>query len=622
MDSLLLRYYNQELHHLREIGAEFSKAYPKIAARLGMDGGTECADPYVERLLEGFAFLAARVHLKLDAEFPRFTQHLLDIVYPHYLCPMPSMAIVQMQPDLMEGSLVNGFKVPRHTILRSRLGKGDQTPCEYRTAHEVTLWPIELIEAQYHSHLSEMPNFSGMPSAKSGIRLRLRTTAGVTCDQLALDKLPLHFPGNDNVALQLYEHINAYGVGIAVVPVESPASWYELSGRSAIEAMGFKEDEALLPNSRRSFSGYRLLQEYFAFPNRFFFVELNDLAKGLKRCKASEVDIVILLKRGDPYLEKTVNKSNFSMFCTPAVNLFNKKADRIHLSDQSHQYHIVADRSRPMDFEVYSIEGVEGYGRSSAEVTEFQPFYAASDWSSSEGVYYSVQRQPRMLSARQTRQGTRSSYLGSETYVSLVDATSAPFSTDLKQLSVNTLCTNRDLPLQMPVGHSQSDFSMEISAPISGVSCIAGPTKPRPSFVHGETAWRLVSHLSLNYLSLVDNDEQRGASALRELLMLYADQSDAATKKQVDGIRSIQASTILRRLPVSGPETVGRGLEIRLTLDDSAFEGSGVFVLGAVLDRFFAKYVSINSFTETVIATVERGEVVRWPARIGRRQVI
>ncbi len=622
MDPRLLRYYNRELQHVREVGAEFAREYPKIAGRLGMEG-LECADPYVERLLEGFGYLAARVQLKVDAEFPRFTQNLLEMVYPHYLAPTPSMAIVQFEPDLSEGSLANGFKIPRNSVLRSRLGKGDQTACEYRTAHDLQLWPLELLEAEYFSYAGKLglPDVKG---ARAGIRLRLRCTAGLSFDQLSLQDLPVYLRGSDELPMQIYERMLANAVGLVVMPVDQKKRDYQVLDTTHIQRYGFDDEQALLPYSARSFSGYRLLQEYFSFPSRYMFVELKDIGAAMQRCNDTEIDIVVLLNRSDSQLEKVITKDNFSLFCASAINLFPKRADRIHISDRDYEFHIVPDRSRPMDFEVYQVTSVEGYGTSADQTQEFLPFYAAKDVDEDgvQSAYYAVQRTPRLLSSRQRRHGARSSYLGSEAYLSIVDASEAPYRSDLRQLAVSTLCTNRDLPLHMSIGQGNSDFSMEMGAPVQSVRCVVGPTVPRPSFVEGETAWRLISHLSLNYLSLVDNDAKQGAATLRELLMLYGDASDAAIKKQIEGVKSITTQGITRRIPVVGPITFGRGLEVSVTLNESDFEGSGVFLLGAVLEQFFSKYVSINSFTETVIRTRERGEIMRWPARIGRRQTL
>jgi type VI secretion system protein ImpG len=308
------------------------------------------------------------------------------------------------------------------------------------------------------------------------------------------------------------------------------------------------------------------------------------------------------------------------------VNLFPRRADRIHLNEATTEYHVVPDRTRPMDFEIYSIKDVMGYGASTEIKQQFRPFFAWNDQSTTEEVpaYYTVSRQPRLLSARQRSQGARSSYVGAEVFLSLVDPDEGPYRSSLRQLGVETLCTNRDLPLHLTIGQSRTDFTLESGAPVEAIRCVAGPTPPRATHALGDTSWRLISHLSLNYLSLVDTGSGAGekAAALRELLSLYADLTDPTSRKQIDGVSSTSCLGITRALPVPGPTTFGRGLEVTLTCDEGAFEGSGVFLMGAVLERFFAKYVSINSFTETVLRTVQRGEIMRWPSRLGLRQIL
>jgi type VI secretion system protein ImpG len=621
MDPRLLDYYNRELRFIREMGGEFAREFPKIAGRLGLES-FECADPYVERLLEGFAFLTARVQLKLDAEFPRFTQHLTESVFPHFLAPTPSMAVVQFQPELSEGALAEGFSIPRGTILRSVLGKGERTVCEYRTAHDATLWPLKLEDVRYLYGSALAAAGTGLPkTAAAGIRLRLRASAGVTLDKLALSRLPLYLRGTDELRMRVYEQLLAHAVGVVVQPAEQPPPWRAMLPKSCIRSLGFDDSEALLPYSPRSFQGYRLLQEYFAFPDRFLFVELDGLGPSVRRCQGEALELIVLLDVQDSELEESFDASLFGLFCAPIINLFPKRADRIHITDRSDEHHLVADRTRPMDFEVHSVQEVVGYGSRVDPEQSFLPFYAPHEWlrGREHRAYYTVRREPRVLSAEQRQQGTRSSYVGGEVFVSLVDGDEAPYRHDLRQLGVTALCTNRDLPLHLSVGKGDTDFLMELGAPVRSVRCVAGPTKPRPSFPEGDSAWRLVSHLSLNYLSLIDSSPEEGAAALRELLGLYADRGDAAIRQQVDGVRSIRSSPITRRLPGPGPTTFARGLEVILELDKTAFEGSGVFLLGAVMEQFFRKYVSINSFTETTVRTTDGDEVMRWPATIGRR---
>ncbi len=625
MDPMLLKYYNAELHYIREMGSEFAKRYPKIAGRLGLDD-FECSDPYVERLLEGFGFLAARIQFKLDAEFPTFTQHLLEMVYPHYLAPTPSMAVVQFQPDLTEGALAEGFTVPRQSALRSMLARGEQTPCEFRTSQDVTLWPLEVAEAEYITNTIALPKINNphLPAPKAAFRLRLRTTAGLTFDKLSLEHLPVYLRGSDGLPMQIYEQILANSVAVVVRPSSDPNAWQQVIDRSQIQRVGFDEHEAMLPYGAQSFSGYRLLHEYFAFSSGYLFVRLNGLGEAVRRCTENEIEIFILLDRSNPVLEQKIDASAFALFCSGAINLFPKRADRIHLNSKEHEYHVVPDLTRPMDFEVYQVTGAVGHGTGDNRKQAFLPFYSFDETSlrTENSTYYTVQREARLMSNRQQRYGSRSNYVGSEVFVSLVDANDAPYSTELRQLAVTALCTNRDLPLHMPVGVGKTDFTLESGAPVDSIRCVVGPSKPKPTYAEGDTAWRLISHLSLNYLSIVDSDEQKGAAALRELLRLYGYLAEAHIEKQIEGVLSVVAVPVTRRMPIAGPITFGRGLEVTVTLDEPAFEGTGCFLLGAILEDFFAKYVSINSFTETVIKTEKRGEIMRWPVRVGRRQML
>lgn len=616
MNPRLLELYNQELQHIRESAAEFARDYPKIASRLNL-AGMECADPYVERLLEGFAWLTARVQLKLDAEYPTFTHNLLEVAYPHYLAPTPSMCVVQMQTNPDDGSLNDGFRLPRQSVLRAPLGKEGQTPCEFRTAHEVTLWPLRVAQAEYIANpAAELGRLAAAePRAKAALRLTLRSGAEVPFNSLALENLPLYLNGVDEVPVRLYEQL--LGNACAVYACQSGRDWVERLPADALRPCGFDDEDAALPVVPQAFQGYRLLQEYFALPQRYLFVDVTGLQRAVRRCDGEELQLIVLFDRLDKQLQGQVGAQQFVPFCTPAINVFPRRLDRIHLSERVHEHHAIADRTRPMDFEIHSLTSVSGHGTGADQT--FLPFYAVRDPSryGQEKAYYILRREQRVLSSEQRRSGARSSYVGSETFISLVDSHQAPYRHDLRQLGLGALCTNRDLPLFMNPGSGSSDFTLADSAPVQAVRCLTGPSRPRPSRAHDREAWRLISQLSLNYLSLAENGQ--GAAALRELLRLYADSQDPALPLQIEGLREVSSRPITRRLPMPGPIVFGRGLEITLEFDENAFRGTGVFLLGAVFERFLARYVSLNSFTETVLRSTERGEIMRWKARPGRR---
>lgn len=624
MDPRILRYYNQELQHLREMGAEFAQQFPKIAARLGIDG-IEVADPYVERLLEGVAFMAARVQIKLDAEFPRFTQRLTELVYPNFLAPTPAMLIAQFRPTLTETNLADGFVIPRGSAMRGASQRGDRAVCEFRTAHDVTLWPVELVSAQYFSYAPDLP-LTALPYAqkiKGGVRLRLRTTAGLNFNQISLDRLRIYFAGGDDVAHKLNELCGGALLGAVVAPAVRPWPWYHCIDANLCQRAGYSDEEALLPPAGHGFQGYRLLQEYFSFPQRFLFFDIGALSSPVQKHAGNELDVVLLFGRGDAMLENVVSSANFALYCAPAINLFPKRADRVHLSDKQYEYHVVPDRTRPMDYEIFEIASVTGYGVGTDSEQSFRPFYADShNDAPQQGAYFTAQREPRLPSAGQRRDGFRSSYIGSEVFISLVDANEAPLRNDLKQLAITTLCTNRDLPLQMPIGVGKTDFVLDTAAPLDAIRSIKGPSKPYSPLAQGADAWRLISHLSLNYLSLTDNDAHSGAAALREMLDLYATTAEIGMKRQIEGLRSVRVQPIMRRLTAIGPICFGRGLEVDVEVDELAFQGGSAFLFGSVLEHFFARYVSLNSFTETVLRSSGRGEIMRWGLQCGKRPIL
>lgn len=621
MDPRLLRLYTDELTHLQEVGAEFAREFPKIASRLGMEGA-EVADPYVERLLEGFAFLAARVQLKLDAEQPRLIAHLLESIYPNFLAPVPSMLVARLSVDTTDPNLIKGYPVPRGSVLQSELPRGQNTRCEFRTAHAVTLWPIELISAQYFTHAPDLP-MAQLPAAvgaKGGLRLRLRAGGGIAFNQLGLDKLALYISAPDDVAFRLHELVLGASLG-SWVSAEPAAARLQWRDADSVQPLGFAADEALLPETHRSFSGCRLLQEAAAMPQRFLFFEINGLAERLSRVSGSEAEIVLLFSRGDAALEPLVDASSLALNCTPAINLFPKRLDRIQLGPGTWEYHVVPDRTRPMDYEVHSLQSVVGFGSGQVGQQTFWPLYATYHEAPRDVPgYFTARREPRLLSPRQKENGPRSAYIGDEVFLSLVDPRHAPYKEDIRQLSMTAWVTNRDLPTLLPHNGSASAtpaWRLDAPGPVLRVDALRGPTRPVSRHPVGELGWSLVSLLTMNQLPWADESPAQAAATLRRLLALYGPPGDATWQRQVDGVRSVQARSVVRRLPFGGPLTFGAGSEITLELDELAFQGTSAYLLGSVLERYFARHAALNTFTQLSLVSVQRGPLRRWPARVG-----
>jgi type VI secretion system protein ImpG len=625
MDTRLMQHYEAELMFLRDMGAEFAAAYPKIAARLGMEG-VEVLDPYVERLLEGVAFLSARVQLELELQYPAFTSNLLEIVYPHYLAPTPSMMIAAFVPDSLNSALRDGYVLPRHSVLRSRLMEGEQTPCEFRTSADVTMWPVEISEAEYIASRGELvaAGVAGQDGARAGIRLRLRRTDGEPMADLAMDSLVLHLNRAAGHSWMLLELLCTQVAGLCGRSTDRRADWTERLEAGAVVQRGFEPDEALLPTPRQSFDGYRLLQEYFAMPERFLFVALQGLQPALKRARGADVDIYILLNEGRREIGAAVLPEAFTLHAVPAINLFPKRCDRVHVTARDTEQHVMVNRTAGLDFEVYALQSVLGIGGEGDADVVFRPFYSATDFTAAgetHPAYYTQRRRMRQRTEKERLRGVRTSYLGSEVYLTLVDRTQAPYGADLDQLAVQALCTNRDLPMLLATGDSDV-FQLLEGGPVAAISLPVSPTHPHPTLAQGDTAWRLISHLSLNYLSIADSGQGDAAAALRELVGLYAPLGDRVTEKQLEGIVSVSSRPIVRRVSDEVLSTALRGMEITVGFDESFFEGTSVYALGAVMERFFRRYATINSFSETVLTTQKRGEIARWRPEKGLGRVI
>ncbi|MFV3074848.1 type VI secretion system baseplate subunit TssF [Niveispirillum fermenti] len=614
----LSRYYEDELRHLREGAVLFARQFPQMARGLGLTP-QHCHDPDVERLLEGVAFLTARVQQELDARFPRLAGHMLEAVNPNYLAPVPSMTIVQFQPRGGDAGLPEGHSLPRGSLLRGVNEAWPEKHCLFRTAHDVTLFPITLARADYAGTPAAAHALGLPPGSAAGAALRLSFTCrqGITADRLELHALPLFLTGAPGVTAALHEHLLAGTATILVRPAGNGGHG-RLLPPDALERMGHRPEEAMLPVLARNFDGTRLLQEYAALPERFLFVRLKGLRPALRDCATAGFEIVILFDRAHPHLHAgQVSASNFALFCTPAVNLFERRLGAIPVGNRQTGVDIIADPHNPHDHEIHSLLSVKGYGAGNQHTHDFQPLFAGQGGRTDPAgrAYYTLSRRARH--AADPTPGMP--HAGQEVTIALVDRDNAPVPHALRFLGITALCCNGDLPRRLARGQGMLDLHPEEPAPVEAVHCLTRLTPPRRLTAEGGIAWRLVSLVSLNLLSLLDRDPAAAAARLRDLLHLHADSADPAVPDQIDLLRSVAIRPIVARHPGPGPICHMRGLEISLGMTRRAMaEGTG-FLLGMVLDEFFARYVSTNCFTQTVVLDEERGEVKRWPIRTGRR---
>ena len=607
-DDLLL-YYERELSFLRRMGAQFAEQYPKIASRLNLEPD-KCEDPHVERLLEAFAFLAARVHLKIDDEFPEITEALLSIIYPHFIRPIPSMTIVDFRMDPRQAQIGTGLRVERGAVLSSRPTGG--SPCKFRTCYDAYLWPLSIVAAEWTSPDRLQPAIKSA-EAVAALRIELACWRDMTFHKLMPNPLRFYLNGESGLIHTLYELLCSRLIQI-LVRDPSPGSRIppvRLSPDS-LRPVGFDENEAMLPNPRRSFAGYQLLQEYFAFPEKYLFVDLKGLETALGEFK-DRAELIFLfapfeLTERKQALETGISAKTFQLNCVPAVNLFEQTAEPILLTHRHFEYPIIPDIRRPNAIEIFSIDDVVSIRPDTQEPVHFEPLYSYRH-GSQDAHGKTFWMASRRSSGHRDDEGTEMS-------IALVNLEQRPVSPDLDSLTVRLTCTNRDLPARLPFGMDTGDFETEAAIPVQSIVALRKPTPSLRPPTGRSFLWRLISHLSLNYLSLVSE----GKEALQEILKLYNFTDSSYSMKQIEGIISLNSSPGFARILSEKGITFARGTKVEMHLDEENFVGGGAYLFASVLEHFLSLYVTLNSFTQLSVWTRQRKEVLRqWPPRAGTK---
>jgi type VI secretion system protein ImpG len=607
MESLL-PYYERELTFLRRLSHDFARQYPKVASRLLLSGET-CEDPHIERLIESFAFLTGRIHKKLDDEFPEITDSLLQVIYPQYLRPFPSVSIAHFDGGNATAQLTKAARVPRGTMLFTRPVRG--VACRFSTAYDVDILPLRIAKAGYENVFDA----SGLRielarSTSSVIRMDVAAlTETVGLDTLGVGKLRLFLNGEPSLVALIREAVFSKATGLWV---STPASFEKIElPLSALHPVGFAADETLLKSDARSHHAYQLMLEYFVYPDKFNFIDI-DLSALRGRLplhvRAFEIRIGLngLSDSNAGNLLDRISKENFILGCTPVVNLFSQAAEPIRITDTATAYPIIVDSRRPRAYEVYDIKRVLNVqqGDDSEQVHEFKPFYSIRHGEPHDGP-------ARYWHVSHTDDETACDYTME---ISLVDSARNPERPQTNTLSLELNCTNRDLPSQLPFGLADGDLFIEGGTVAKAIRFLRKPTRSY-RFPRGRGAqWRLISHLALNHLSLAD----QGIDALKEILTLYDITRSTANNKQINGLVSIEHRAVMARIAGNPFSTFARGLEIRIVVDETHYAGIGLFMFAQVLDRFFGLYVHTNSFTQLVIVSRQSGqELVKCPARNG-----
>ncbi len=613
MRDALLHHYEQELAFLRRMGAAFAAQYPKVASRLLLEPN-KCEDPHVERLLEGFAFLAARVHLKLEDDFSEISEALLSVMYPHYLRPIPAMSLVELVLDPEQGKLTTGLTVPRGAPLYSRPVGG--APCRFRTCYETTLWPITVAAVEWRTPDQLRPPVVGT-NAAAAVRLELRCMPDVSFSKLKVETLRLYLDGESALVAALYELLCGGCAQIQVRDLSGPpARPPVVLPPTVLQPVGFGPDEGMLPLPRRSMVAYRLLQEYFTFPQKFFFVDLS----GFDRVRRAEfgraIEVLFLIPPFErperkPVLESGISTRTVRLGCTPIVNLFEQDTEPVELAPTRYEYPVVADARRRLTTRVFSIDEVRAAKAGAPEVRRFEPLYSfrhAATGTAPEMFWY-ANPQPNAWAPEE----------GVDLCLSFVDLAGRPAHPPYEAVTARVTCFNGELPSRLPFGDETGDFTMPGGGPIQKIMALVKPTPViRPPLGRAQM-WRLISQLSLNYQSLVEG----GATGLQELLRLHNFGDQAAGEKQIQGLLDVRGRPCYARVEGEYGLSFARGQRVEIELDEELFAGGSAYLLASVLERFLGLYTAVNSFCILAARTRQRkGILHEWPPRAGWKPLV
>ncbi len=611
MADELLPYYEKELAFIRQLGAEFSNEHPKIASRLGISTDT-IEDPHVSRLVESFAYLNARIQHKLDDDFPELSDAMLGVLFPHYQRPIPSMSIIQFTPD--EDQLDASYTVSRKTEIETEQFKGET--CRFTTSYDTELLPIKVTSVNLLARPFTTPGSTDVKGAGGVLKLSLQTFSdAISFSELAPERFRFYLKGQTQHINPLYQLLLNDCLAVVLSFGDGDTQIKQL-GSNIIRPVGFGENQSLLPYPDASFTGYRLLTEYFVFPEKFMFVDFIGMQKHLKDSASDKLDLYIYLRSSDVELEHNISEQTFALGCTPVVNLFPQRAEPIKLDQTQLEYQLVPDMRRPIGFEVYSTDSVTGSTSAGIE-KEFYPFYGLKHEQQHDhnNAFWFASRKSAKLNYENRDEGT-------DVFLNLVDLQFNPNLPQDYTLTVETTCSNRDLPSKLPFNLDQPKLQcVDTAPPCSKIRCITQPTSTVRPPLRNLARWRLISHLNLNYLSLTGRDDP--TEALQEILRLYDFKESSVTQGLISAILKVNAKPISAPLNIDGHATICRGIEVEVELDDTQLTGSSSYLFASILEQFFALYCSVNSFTRLLVRLKgKEGYLKKCPPRAGEKVLI
>ena len=605
----LLPYFERELGMLRRASHEFAQRYPKLAGSLLMNGET-CADPHVERLIQSVALLNARTAKRLDDDYAGFTEALLGVLYPHYLRPLPSCAIARFDNGAAAGGADATATVPRGTALKSL---GSTAPgCKFRTVYDVAVAPVQISAARFETCIHAPSSLQLPPDITASIRITIAcTAANRSLAELRLPLLRVYLDGEASLRAALRDTLF---MRATCACVETEGQW-RLLERVPLRAAGFDDADTLLPFESAEQPAYRLLSEYFAYPEKFDFIDI-ELAELLRHAAPGCASVTLHLPlngvRADSSaarILRTLTRDNLLLSCTPIVNLFRHIATPIQITHTQSTYPLLPDALPARACEIYSVDSVHLLQRSGARdsiSTEFVPYYSLrhGESPSRKGRYWIARRDEDLASGRAAH----------EYSLALVDRDFDPLKSEPGIASIGLTCTNRNLPHELQGGLPGGDLASEASAGSVPIRLLRKPTLSQRLASARGAQWGLVSHLSLNHRTLT----QQGLPAFTAMLRLYALPGNAISQRQIDGITGLAHTLGTAWLRRGTGLACLHGVDVRVTLDEQAYAGTGIHVFAQMLDSLLALYAHLNSYTQlTVFSHANGKELLRCPPRNG-----
>lgn len=589
-------YFQQELQHLREEATAFARDYPAIAQELALSCG-KAADPQVELMIQSFAFLVGRLQHDIDCDQASVPNALLEQLYPHLTAPIPSMAIAHVEVRAAGANFANGWTLARgrQFLATAHSETGRQVACKFRSAYDTPLWPLE-VAACGLTPTNQYDFLSGQRDVYSVLRVQVAATGADPIQKFPLERLRFHLHGNDLDAFRVHEVLAAHLTGVTVlipgeVPRQLPAS--------AVRWLGFQREHALLPERDEVASGYRLLQEYGAFPEKFLFFDLEGLD-----CQGATntLDVLFLLNVADASLR--IPEDALRLNCVPLVNLYSQPFEPLRLDQRQYEYRLVGDQTAHPYCEIHSLEEVRAVGADGGP-RPVAPYFAME-------AYGKLERRDYFYATRRTASQSKQ-VPGTELYLSLLDVNLDPAQPVRETIGGRALCTNRRLPEQLRAGDA---LQLEGPGPVESAFLLAKPTPHRTPRLLGLHPWSLVSQLSLNHLSLT----HEGLDALKSILRLHVLHGGQRSWKQIDSLIGLTSEPLVRHIGADHWRGFCRGIGLRALIDEERFEGGSVLLFGEVLRHFFALYAHLNSFTQLTLESQQRKEEIRtWPPLVGAR---